>query len=233
MKLLFYFKLAFLFSGTIIGKAQSGCVPTALEPIIQGFVCSDQIIGAYNNKIPKVLFTATNVLNIHTISTVGETDEDTELYLYDNLSNIIVAYNDDDVNCGGCKQSTIKYSESTYSLRNFYVVVAKKGCNVLTLPTGLKFSSRNEFNTDPKITSPNSVIQCIGNTVQFKYDNLTTSVPSPWLSLTPSIATIDATTGFARFLTTGIAKIQLNGNSNCIIQNNYIVKGSLTSNITH
>lgn len=231
MKLLFYFQLALLFSVTI-GRAQSGCVPTTLEPIIQGFVCSDQIIGPYTNKIPKILFTATNVLNIHTISTVGETDEDTELYLYDNLSNTIVAYNDDDANCGGCKQSTIKYSESTSSLRNFYVVVAKKGCNVLILPTGLKFSARNAFNSEPQIFSPVSVIQCIGNTAQFTYDPLTTSNPSPWLSLTPEIVTIDSTTGLARFLTNGIAKIQLRGDFSCTIQNNYIVKGSLTSTIT-
>lgn len=231
MKLLLYFHWVLLFSSTIV-SAQFGCVPTALESNTQGFVCSDQIIGPYINKIYKIRFSATDVLNIHTISTVGETDEDTELYLYDDLSNTILAYNDDDANCGGCKQSTIVYNENSSNHRNLYVVIAKKGCNVLALPTKLKFNARNPYNTEPRILSPLTTIQCIGSTDQFTYDPLTTSNPSPWSSLTPSTVTINPTTGVAKFLTTGIAKIQLSGNFGCDVQNNYIVKGSLTSTIT-
>lgn len=228
-------KITILFLIVCFGtmNAQTGCVPTVLDSNILGFVCSDQRTGPYNNTKPKIRFTATDVLNIHTISTVGETDEDTEIYLYDNLSNTILAYNDDDSNCGGCKQSTIVYNENVSNSRDLYVVIAKKGCNQLTLPTSIKYNARNPYNIDPKILSPIAIVQCIGSIVQFTFDPTTTTISAPWVSLTPDIVRIDATTGLANFLTTGIATIQLRGNSSCNIINHYVVKGSLTSSINH
>lgn len=213
--------------------AQSGCISTKSEVSIQGFVCSDQSIGGdyYISNRYKINFNTTDVLNIHTFSTVGESNEDTELYLYDSTTNTILAYNDDDSNCGGCKQSTIVYNESFSNHKNLYVVVAKKGCNSITLPTKVKFSARNPYNLDPRIVTPESIIQCVGNIVTFTYDPSTTTIPSPWLSLTPDVVSINETTGVANFISSGIAKIQLQGNSSCIIINNYIVNGMETSSI--
>lgn len=228
----YFFCIFFILFGLKI-VAQTGCVSTNSEVSLQGFVCSDQLIGgdSYVGKKFKIGFNYTDVLNIHTFSTVGESNDDTELYLYDGDSNTVLAYNDDDSNCGGCKQSTLIYNEPTSNHKILYVVVAKKGCNNLTNPTKVKFSARNPYNMDPRILTPTSIIQCVGNLATFTYDPSTTTIPTPWLSLTPDVVTIDEKTGIANFISPGIAKIQLQGNSSCIIINNYIVNGMKTSTI--
>lgn len=194
--------------------------------------CSDAFIGPQTAGIIRINLTPILSSNTHVFTTVGETVGDTFLSLYDS-SNTLISSNNDATNCGGCKQSTITYGgfASGVAVSGLYLILSKPGCIGLDFTTDLKFSARNTFNSEPQITTPVEFIQCVGNKVQFEFAPNSTDVASPWSSLTPSIVTIDATSGLAVFLTTGLAEINLAGKFSCIVKNKYLVKGSPTSSI--
>jgi hypothetical protein len=175
--------------------------------------CPDQYIGNQTAGIVKI-------------------EGDTFLSLYD-VSNNLISSNDDAPNCSGCKQSSITYGgfPSVGVVNGLYLILSKPGCTGLDFSIDLKFSAKNSFNSEPQITSPVEFIQCVGNKVQFTYAANSTSVASPWSSLTPSIVSINPTSGLAEFLTTGLAQIRLEGKLSCTVVNKYLVKGSPTSSI--
>jgi hypothetical protein len=200
-------------------------------------VCDDNYIGIQNSGIIRINLVAINSSNKHVFSTVGESTGDTFLGLYDSSGNLISS--NDDANCGGCKQSTITYGEvlGGGNVSGLYLILARPSCGSINFTTDLKYSARNEYDLDPKISSPMGTVQCLGSEVNFTYslppsiigDNLS----NPWSSDDTSIATINSATGRAVFINNGIAKIRLRVKNSCIIVNNYIVKGSLTSTINH
>jgi hypothetical protein len=194
--------------------------------------CPDQYIGNQTAGIVKIGLVAVSSSNTHVFTTVGETEGDTFLSLYD-VSNNLISSNDDAPNCSGCKQSSITYGgfPSVGVVNGLYLILSKPGCTGLDFSIDLKFSAKNSFNSEPQITSPVEFIQCVGNKVQFTYAANSTSVASPWSSLTPSIVSINPTSGLAEFLTTGLAQIRLEGKLSCTVVNKYLVKGSPTSSI--
>jgi hypothetical protein len=201
-------------------------------------VCSDDYIGIQSSGIIKIKLAPIQSSNKHVFSTVGESTGDTFLGLYDSSGNLISS-NDDDANCGGCKQSTITYGDVSGGgiVSGLYLILSKPSCGSLNFTTDLKYSARNEYDLDPKISSPIGTVQCIGSEVNFAYslppsivgDNLS----NPWSSDDTSVATINSASGKAIFINNGIAKIKLSVKSSCTIVNNYIVKGSLTSIINY
>lgn len=200
-------------------------------------VCEDQFIGEQSSGVIKINLMPVISSNKYVFSTVGESVGDTFLALYDSSNNLLVS-NDDDPACAGCKQSTLVYGSISggATVSGLYIIVSRPSCMSLNFSMNLKYSSRNEYDTDPIIASPVSIIQCIGSTINFTY-NLPTSIvadnlSTPWESLDTSVATIDST-GKAFFIKKGIAKIKLKVKSSCPITNNYIVNGSLTSTIDH
>lgn len=236
-----FFRIYFLFVILIYYCSNAQCASTNtinnLNPI-----CGDLFIGVQSSGIIKIKLMDLFDTNTTVFSTVGETTGDTFLALYDSGNNLL-ASNDDDPNCGGCKQSTIRLVGVPYDgvrdirLSGYYLVLSKPGCATLDFSTDLKYNSRNEYDSDPKITSPIAIVQCIGSTVNFIYslpsgvvgDNLAT----PWSSEDTSVATINRSSGEVTFINNGIAKVKLSVKSSCPIINNYIVKGSLTSIINH
>jgi hypothetical protein len=231
MRLIINCLVVFLFN-TFCSVAQSPCSNVTNTISNQSPNCPDQYIGTQTAGVVKISLTAVISSNTHVFTTVGETEGDTFLSLYDS-SNTLISSNDDAPNCSGCKQSTITYGgfSSGGAVSGLYLILSKPGCIELDFSTNLKFSARNSYNSEPQITSPVEFIQCVGNKVQFTYAANTTSVASPWSSLTPSIVSINPTSGLAEFLTTGLAQIQLEGKSSCTVVNKYLVKGSPTSSI--
>ena len=135
MKFIFLFFLLIVFDFT---NAYAQCIPNKVDTNNVSLGCSTLVNRAFVGHKYKIRFTPMSNTNIYTFSTVGETTEDTEMYLYDDTNNSILAYNDDDSNCGGCKQSTITYTETTMDTRYFYIVLAKSGCQDLSIKSNLK-----------------------------------------------------------------------------------------------
>lgn len=201
-------------------------------------VCEDQFVNGTNVNpgITKIKLGDMLSHNLHTFTTVGESLGDTYLALY-NASNVLIDSNDDDPKCGGCKQSTILLGDPaapSTTLSGYYLILSKPGCGSIDFETNIKYNARNVYDSDPKISSPISIIQCVGSTVQFEYE-LPSGVTAdntinPWQSLDPTTASID-NFGKAVFLQSGIAKIKLKVITSCPIINNYIIIGSSTSTI--
>ena len=200
-------------------------------------VCADQFLGTQSLGIIRINLMPVNSSNKHTFSTVGESDGDTFLALYDSSNNLI-ASNDDDSSCDGCKQSNLIYGPISGggNVVGLYLVLSRPSCGSLNFTTNLKYSARNVYDTDPQITSPVDVIHCIGSKINFSY-SLPPSIIADntvgiWESLDTEVASID-NSGVAVLLKSGVARIKLNVKTSCPVINNYIVKGSLTSIINH
>ena len=203
-------------------------------------VCEDQFVNGSNLNpgITKIKLGDMLSHNLHTFTTVGESFGDTYLALYDSSNNLI-AKNDDDPNCGGCKQSTLILGDPnapSTTLSGYYLILSKPACGSIDFDTNIKFNARNYYDSDPKISSPVATIQCVGSTVQFEYKLPTNVSPdnttNPWQSLDTNTAVID-NSGKAVFLNPGIAKIKLKVKSSCPVINNYIIIGSSTSSINY
>ena len=212
------------------------CAPTNTMSNLNP-VCADQFLGEQSLGIIKINLMPVNSSNKHVFSTVGESDGDTFLALYDSSNNLIVA-NDDDPYCGGCKQSTLVYGPIVGggNVVGLYLTLSRPSCGSLNFTTNFKYSARNEYDSDPRITTPVEIVQCIGAKVNFSY-NLPPSVIADntvdkWESLDTDVASID-NSGVATLLKSGIARIKLKVKSSCPVINNYIVRGSLTSKINH
>lgn len=200
--------------------------------------CGDEFIGVQSSGIIKIKLVPISSSNKNVFSTVGQSSGDTFLELYDSANNLITS-NDDDPTCGDCKQSTITYGPITGggNVSGLYLILSKPGCSSLNFSTDLKYSARNEYDLDPKISSPISTIQCVGSTVDLLYDLPTGIVAdnliTPWSSENTTVAIVDNTTRKVNFISNGIAKIKLSVKSSCVIINDYIIKGSTTSVIEH
>lgn len=202
-------------------------------------VCSDQSISITDSSVPstigisKVPLTGIGAGNIHIFTTVGETNGDTFLALYDASDNLLVS-NDDDINCGGCKQSTITYTPVS-PISGLYLIVSKPSCGSIDFDTHIKINARNIWDEHPEVT-PSTMIQCLGNSANFSYtlsgsytpDNIT----NIWSSSNVAIATINSDTGYAEFVGSGNVKITLKARNSCIVENNYIIIDSSTSSIS-
>lgn len=199
-------------------------------------VCEDQFLGVQSLGIIRINLLPINSANKHVFSTVGESDGDTFLALYDSSNNLILS-NNDDPDCGGCKQSTITYGPVSGggNAVGHYLILSRPGCSSLNFTTNLKYSARNKYDSDPQITIPLDIVQCIGSRINFSYSLpsgvIADNAGSTWESLDTDVASID-NSGAAVFFKAGIARIKLKVKSSCPVINNYIVKGSTTSVIT-
>lgn len=226
------FILFLLIHNFILGQCIATHTVSNLNP-----VCADQFLGEYSGGIIRINLMPINSSNKHVFSTVGESEGDTYLALYDSSNNLLLT-NNDDIDCGGCKQSTLIFQSVSGggNVSGLYLILSKPGCAPLNFITNLKYSARNEYDTDPKIISTESIVQCVGSVANFTY-NLPSRVVGdnlldPWESIDATVATIDSS-GKASFIKNGIARIKLKVKNSCPIINNYVVNGSLTSSINH
>lgn len=228
MKKFFLFLFIFL---RLFSSAQ--CVPTVvLGSPYYNLVCSDQFLGPLlDGGTVKVKLGSFTGENIHTFSTVALSEEDTYLALYDGAGTLLMS-NDDDANCGGCKQSTLVYHSPYGGISNPYLIISKPGCSPLSTSIYLKFNVRNDYNIDPKITSPINFIQCAGTTANFQYKEDSVEDANPWASSDATIIDINSATGHAEFKKPGIVQISLKGKLSCIVVDFYKVVSSSTSSIT-
>lgn len=205
------------------------CIPTEIKGPIN-LVCSDQYLGDITGGIIKISLGSFGGENVHSFSTVGLSNEDTYLALYDSLGNLL-ASNDDDTNCSSCKQSTLKYKSPFVGVSNPYLIISKPGCSSLSTSVNLKYNVRNDYNTEPKILSPINLIQCSGTSANFTHNTDSVEDANPWSSSDPNIIAIDSATGYAEFKNSGIVSITLKGKSSCNVVYFYKVVNTSTSSI--
>lgn len=228
MRLFICLIIFFLFR--LLSVAQ--CVPTETKGPFN-LVCSDQFLDEdITGGIIKLSLGSFGGDNVHTFSTIGMSNEDTYLALYDGAGNLL-ASNDDDPNCSGCKQSTLEYKSLFLGVLNPYLIISKPDCSSLSSSINLKYNVRNDFNSEPKITSPLNVVQCAGTSALFTYNSNTVEDANPWRSSDSNIISINSATGYAEFKNPGIVRITLKGKLSCDVVNLYRVVSFSTSSINH
>jgi hypothetical protein len=215
----------------------SQCTPTNVIAATEYPVCSDKITSSFNTGILKLSFSEINSGATVTFSTVGETTGDTFLSYYDSVGNLL-AFNDDESNCGGCKQSTVSYTNSSGGfLAGSYLIVSKPSCGSLDFDVKIKYNQRSAYDEAPVLIFPppltKSIDLCSSPIVTFMVSGTPPLSLTPWTSLDTSVATINSSTGEATFIKSGVAKIQVEkAGGACKAINNYIVNIMETSIIT-
>jgi hypothetical protein len=227
-----YKKIALSFCLFIYGlnNGYGQCLPTFTDFGPYNPVCSFQWLSYPGGGQIRINLSPLTIANTYRFTTVGETVEDTYLAFYDS-SGTVLASNDDDADCLGCKQSTILFdSQALYS--GAYLILSKSGCQDLSV-ANMRFNVTNNYDAPPDIVEPEiPFYPCKGRTVDL--DTSAISLPvNPWSSTDSSVAVINSATGIVTFLKAGIVQIKLIGNLNCETIKTYHVVATETSAITH
>ena len=188
------------------------CTPTYDYASSLNPVCSFQQIGPFGSLhgIVKIPLSPLAPNNLYRFTTVGLSEGDTQLFLFDGTGTQI-AENDNntinDVDTYESLQSTITYTPTTQVMGG-YLILAKTGCAPLDFETKLEYNVVNSYDY-PYLIENLEDNMCVGSTV-------TLTVASGgnarnWNSSDPSVATITGT-GEVTFWSEGRVEISAETN---------------------
>lgn len=191
--------------GLCVSQAQ--CIPTTSWSTPLNPVCTLVEIGPFDasDGIVKIPLSPMDPNNEYRFSTVGLSDGDTHLFLYDAADNLIIENDNNglnDVDTYESLQSTITYTPTT-RIMGGYLILAKQGCDPLDFETKLEFNVVNTYDY-PYLIENLEDNMCVGNTV-----NLTVASGGNarnWMSSDTSVAVVTQT-GTVTFLAEGLVRI--------------------------